>query len=153
MEHEDGGRSTGRRAPRLRCWISTTRCSTLILFWHAFPALFPNKVGALAINRIKVGGVLVWDWPTDEMLGRAPTTPTSSTGWLCGAPDQAVPNQHITPGTSGLVPAVGQLDRAKRNADSPAIESPDPGLDRRLTRWEDMGIRSHPGRDWTIHGS
>lgn len=53
---------------------------TLILFWNAFPALFPNKIGALAINVIIVGGILVWDWPTDEMLRHAPTTPTSTTG-------------------------------------------------------------------------
>jgi len=42
---------------------------TLILFWNGFPALFTKKIGALAVNLIILGGVLIWDWPTDEMLG------------------------------------------------------------------------------------
>jgi hypothetical protein len=42
---------------------------TLILFWNGFPALFPNKIGAMAVNLIILDGVLIWDWPTDEMLG------------------------------------------------------------------------------------
>lgn len=42
---------------------------TIVLFWSAFPALVPNKVGALAVNVILIGNwVNVWDWPTDEML-------------------------------------------------------------------------------------
>jgi hypothetical protein len=43
---------------------------TLGLFWNGFPALFPNKIGALAVNLVVLGGVLAADWPTDEMLGR-----------------------------------------------------------------------------------
>ena len=42
---------------------------TLVLFWNGFPALFPNKIGALAVNFVVLGGVLVGDWPSDEMLG------------------------------------------------------------------------------------
>jgi hypothetical protein len=46
---------------------------SLALFWNAFPALVPNKVGALAVNIIILGNwVNVWDWPSDEMLGEIP---------------------------------------------------------------------------------
>lgn len=41
----------------------------VILFWNAFPALVPNKMGALAVNIIILGNwVNVWDWPTDNMI-------------------------------------------------------------------------------------
>lgn len=41
----------------------------IVLFWNAFPALVPNKVGALVVNIIILGNwMAVWDWPTDEML-------------------------------------------------------------------------------------
>jgi len=43
----------------------------LTLFWNAFPSLFPNKVGALAVNVALLGGFIgLWHWPTDEMLGQ-----------------------------------------------------------------------------------
>jgi len=41
---------------------------TLVLFWNAFPVLFPNKIGALAVNLAAIWGVLLADWPTEEML-------------------------------------------------------------------------------------
>ena len=41
---------------------------TLTLFWNAFPALFPNKIGAIAVNLAVLVGVLLADWPTEEML-------------------------------------------------------------------------------------
>jgi len=41
---------------------------TLVLFWNAFPVLFPNKIGALAINVAVIWGVLIADWPTEEMF-------------------------------------------------------------------------------------
>jgi hypothetical protein len=40
----------------------------LTLFWNAFPALFPNKLGAIAVNLAVLIGVLITDWPTAEML-------------------------------------------------------------------------------------
>jgi hypothetical protein len=40
----------------------------LTLFWNAFPALFPNKIGAIAINAVVLIGILITDWPTEEML-------------------------------------------------------------------------------------
>lgn len=43
---------------------------TLGLFWNAFPALFPNKIGAIAVNLAVLVGVLFADWPTEEMLAR-----------------------------------------------------------------------------------
>lgn len=42
--------------------------ATLALFWNAFPALFPNKIGAIAVNLVLIVGVLMADWPTEEML-------------------------------------------------------------------------------------
>ena len=41
---------------------------TLTLFWNAFPALLPNKIGAIAVNVAVMVGVLIADWPTEEML-------------------------------------------------------------------------------------
>jgi hypothetical protein len=40
----------------------------LALFWNAFPVLFPNKIGAIAVNAVVLIGILVTDWPTEEML-------------------------------------------------------------------------------------
>ncbi len=42
---------------------------TLALFWNGFPTLFPNKIGAIAVNAAAVVGILFADWPTDKMLG------------------------------------------------------------------------------------
>ena len=42
----------------------------LALFWNAFPVLFPNKIGALAVDVAVLVGVLLVDWPTEEMLTR-----------------------------------------------------------------------------------
>lgn len=42
----------------------------LALFWNAFPVLFPNKVGALVVDVAVLVGVLLVDWPTEEMLTR-----------------------------------------------------------------------------------
>lgn len=41
----------------------------MVLFWNAFPVLFPNKVGSLAVNLTVLIGVLITDWPTDVALG------------------------------------------------------------------------------------
>lgn len=41
---------------------------TLTLFWNAFPVLFPSKIGAIAVNVAVLVGVLIADWPTEEML-------------------------------------------------------------------------------------
>jgi len=40
----------------------------LTLFWNAFPALFPNKIGSIAVNAVLLVGILFADWPTEEML-------------------------------------------------------------------------------------
>lgn len=40
----------------------------LTLFWNSFPALFPNKIGAIAVNLAALIGILITDWPTAEML-------------------------------------------------------------------------------------
>ena len=35
----------------------------LVLFWNAFPFLFPNKVGVMAIDLWAIGSVLWLRWP------------------------------------------------------------------------------------------
>ena len=40
----------------------------MVLFWDAFPVLFPNKVGSIAIDLAVLIGVLVIHWPTDAAL-------------------------------------------------------------------------------------
>lgn len=40
----------------------------LTLFWNSFPALFPNKLGAIAVNVVALVGILITDWPSAEML-------------------------------------------------------------------------------------
>lgn len=51
-----------------------TSTISIVLFWNAFPALVPNKVGALAVNIIILGNwVDLWDWPTEEMLTGEPS--------------------------------------------------------------------------------
>lgn len=42
----------------------------LTLFWNSFPALFPNKIGAIAVNLAALIGILIADWPSAEMLTR-----------------------------------------------------------------------------------
>lgn len=41
----------------------------LALFWNAFVTLFPNKVGALAVNVAVLAGLLLANWPTEAQLG------------------------------------------------------------------------------------
>lgn len=41
---------------------------TLALFWNGFPVLFPNKVGAIAVDVAALIGILMADWPSAEML-------------------------------------------------------------------------------------
>lgn len=41
---------------------------TIALFWDALPFLVPNKIGAIAVDVAVLVGVLVANWPSDEML-------------------------------------------------------------------------------------
>lgn len=41
----------------------------LALFWNAFPALVPNKIGAIAVDIALLVGLLVVDWPTEAAIG------------------------------------------------------------------------------------
>lgn len=43
---------------------------TLALYWHGLPTLFPNKLGALAVNFIILIGVIFYDWPSDETISQ-----------------------------------------------------------------------------------
>lgn len=38
--------------------------SGLALFWNAFPFLFPNKIGVIAVNALTLLLVLVLEWPS-----------------------------------------------------------------------------------------
>ena len=42
---------------------------TIVLFWNAFVAFFPNKVGALGVDIAVLVCLLVVNWPTEAMLG------------------------------------------------------------------------------------
>jgi hypothetical protein len=42
---------------------------TIVLFWNAFVALFPNKVGALGVDIAVLVCLLVVNWPTEADLG------------------------------------------------------------------------------------
>jgi hypothetical protein len=39
------------------------------LFWNAFPSLFPNKIGAIAVDIAVLVGLLLLDWPTEAAVG------------------------------------------------------------------------------------
>lgn len=41
----------------------------IILFWNAFVMLFPNKIGAIAVNGVTLVGLLLANWPTEAQLG------------------------------------------------------------------------------------
>lgn len=41
---------------------------TLAIFWNGFPVLFPNKIGAIAVDVVALVGILMADWPSAEML-------------------------------------------------------------------------------------
>jgi hypothetical protein len=40
----------------------------LFFFWNAFAMLFPNKIGAIAINVIALVGILIADWPSTDLI-------------------------------------------------------------------------------------
>jgi len=42
---------------------------TVVLFWNAFIALVPNKVGALGVNIAVLVCLLVLNWPTEADIG------------------------------------------------------------------------------------
>lgn len=39
------------------------------LFWNAFVTLFPNKIGAIAVNLAVLIGLVFMDWPTEADIG------------------------------------------------------------------------------------
>lgn len=41
----------------------------IFLFWNAFVMLFPNKIGAIAVNVAVLAGLLMTSWPTEAQLG------------------------------------------------------------------------------------
>lgn len=42
---------------------------TLALFWHGFPTLVPNKVGAIVVDLTAIAGILFAGWPSADLLG------------------------------------------------------------------------------------
>ena len=43
--------------------------ATIIVFWSAFVALVPNKIGALAVNGAILVAYFLLDWPTEADIG------------------------------------------------------------------------------------
>lgn len=41
----------------------------VFLFWNAFVMLFPNKIGAIAVDLATLVGLLMVSWPTEAQLG------------------------------------------------------------------------------------
>ena len=41
----------------------------IVLYWNAFVALFPNKIGALAVDIAVLVCLLFLNWPTDADIG------------------------------------------------------------------------------------
>lgn len=41
----------------------------LALFWNAFVAFFPNKIGAIVVNVAVLWGLLIANWPTEAAIG------------------------------------------------------------------------------------
>ena len=48
---------------------SVISLSAVILFWNAFPALIPNKAGALAVDIATLVCLLWLNWPTGPGIG------------------------------------------------------------------------------------
>jgi hypothetical protein len=40
----------------------------LALYWNAFASLFPNKIGAIAVNIAVLVGVLLAGWPSTDVI-------------------------------------------------------------------------------------
>ena len=40
----------------------------LFLFWNAFVMLFPNKIGAIAVNVVALVGILFANWPSTDII-------------------------------------------------------------------------------------
>lgn len=41
----------------------------LALFWNSFASLFPNKIGAIAVNIAVLWGLLLANWPSETDIG------------------------------------------------------------------------------------
>lgn len=41
----------------------------LVLFWNSFATLFPNKIGAIAVDIAVLVSLLVLNWPTEADIG------------------------------------------------------------------------------------
>ncbi len=41
---------------------------TLALFWNAFAVLFPNKIGAIAVNVVTLVAILLANWPPTDII-------------------------------------------------------------------------------------
>jgi hypothetical protein len=48
---------------------SIVSLAAIALYWNAFVALFPNKIGVIAVDAAVLLGLLVFNWPTEAQLG------------------------------------------------------------------------------------
>ncbi len=53
----------------LALWSSVISLIAIFLFWNAFVTLFPNKIGAIAVD-VATMMALIWaSWPTEAQIG------------------------------------------------------------------------------------
>lgn len=53
----------------LAVWSAVISLVAIFLFWNAFVAFFPNKVGAVAVNAATLAALLWMNWPTEAAIG------------------------------------------------------------------------------------
>jgi hypothetical protein len=53
----------------LAIWSSVISLVAIALFWNAFVALFPNKIGAIAVDVATLVALLWASWPTEADIG------------------------------------------------------------------------------------
>ena len=53
----------------LAIWSAVISLIAIILFWNAFVALFPNKIGAIAVDVATLVALLWANWPSEADIG------------------------------------------------------------------------------------
>jgi hypothetical protein len=53
----------------LSIWSAAISLIAVLLYWNAFVALFPNKLGALAVNIAVLVCLLFLNWPSEADIG------------------------------------------------------------------------------------
>ena len=53
----------------LAIWSAAISLIAVVLFWNAFVALFPNKIGAIAVDVATLIALLWANWPSEADIG------------------------------------------------------------------------------------